>query len=448
MAAVVGDPASATRVSLSTTYAPVAEPVALTKVGKGSLVLNAIDYGAVGNATADDTAAIQAAINALGPGGGTVLLPGGKNYKLTGAGVSLVGGARLIGASTAGSQITYTGTGHAVTIPGVGNCAIDGLTITSSTGGGIAVTDNSHNNVISNNRFFCSNGTRSAIDLTGNINELTIEKNLIMNIASSGGCVAAFGANNVRFLNNSISAGAGNGLYVAPLCDNWLIAGNNFEGNATGNIGIIVAGTSDVSIIGNYLEQWLGACIDGRTSAKCLTIQGNSLQATSAAAAAVLLTGSDGVTATANYSGTLGNASMTTAMFSIGTCKGFRQWANRSGGASTTIVSGGTPVLTPLAGAGTTPPTPTATGTDVAGTVTWGTGTAPAIGAQMQVAWGGGYANAPIVTLIAANAATALLGPYVHGAPSTGGFNIGLATAPAASQAATVYSVAFTVTGS
>lgn len=57
------------------------------KVAKGELVYNVKDYGAVGDGTTDDTAAIQAAINASGDVGGTesysiVYLPAG-DYRVT-----------------------------------------------------------------------------------------------------------------------------------------------------------------------------------------------------------------------------------------------------------------------------------------------------------------------------------------------------------------------------
>lgn len=54
--------------------------MALTKVSysmiKGA-VANVLDFGAVGNGVTNDTAAIQAAVNFLTPGGGTVFLPSG-----------------------------------------------------------------------------------------------------------------------------------------------------------------------------------------------------------------------------------------------------------------------------------------------------------------------------------------------------------------------------------
>jgi len=69
---------------LSTTFGTTA--VVAGKVDKGALVLNVKDYGAVGDGTTDDTAAIQAAIDAV-PGttslaGATILFPYGQ-YRVT-----------------------------------------------------------------------------------------------------------------------------------------------------------------------------------------------------------------------------------------------------------------------------------------------------------------------------------------------------------------------------
>jgi hypothetical protein len=68
---------------------------------------NVKDYGAVGNGSADDTAAIRSAVTAAeGAGGGTVFFPSGT-YKLTGAGggaISLGDRIRLLGVG-AGSSI-------------------------------------------------------------------------------------------------------------------------------------------------------------------------------------------------------------------------------------------------------------------------------------------------------------------------------------------------------
>jgi hypothetical protein len=94
-------------------------------------VVNVKAFGAVGDGTADDTAAIQAAINyaqvapgGKGTGGGKeVFLPAGA-YKITGAGltVSNLGNITFRGAHKTwfggGTQLVYTGTGNAISING------------------------------------------------------------------------------------------------------------------------------------------------------------------------------------------------------------------------------------------------------------------------------------------------------------------------------------------
>ena len=56
----------------------------------GVCVHDVTGYGAIGDGTADDTAAIQAAVNALPSTGGLVVIPPGT-YKLTGSGIGMAG---------------------------------------------------------------------------------------------------------------------------------------------------------------------------------------------------------------------------------------------------------------------------------------------------------------------------------------------------------------------
>lgn len=96
------------------------------------------------------------------------------------------------------------------------------------------------------------------------------------------------------------------------------------------------------------------------------------------------------------------------------------------------------------ANAGTSPPAPVVVGgsNDQRGDITFGTGTTPAAGAQVVVTFAtsntnyGG--NNPGIVLTARNSATQALGLYVSASSSTA-FTVSSTSAPAASQANTVY---------
>ena len=124
--------------------------MSLTKVSYSMIqgaVVNVLDFGAVGNGTTDDTAAIQAAINYLATtssasatGGGTVYIPAGK-FRITstikiGHGITLLGngagGYPFIGVNSQMSQI-YVDFGA-----NVNQWAIDSATYVTSTGLAVA----------------------------------------------------------------------------------------------------------------------------------------------------------------------------------------------------------------------------------------------------------------------------------------------------------------------
>ncbi len=107
------------------------------------------------------------------------------------------------------------------------------------------------------------------------------------------------------------------------------------------------------------------------------------------------------------------------------------------------------PALAALAANGGSAPAPSSsltTSHDSRGRVRFGSGTSPTAGAQVSVTFARAYASTPTIVLIAQNAATAALNPYVD-SPTTTGFNIALGTAPAASQANTTYIVGYIVIG-
>jgi hypothetical protein len=113
-------------------------------------------------------------------------------------------------------------------------------------------------------------------------------------------------------------------------------------------------------------------------------------------------------------------------------------------------LAGSGAVVTAAAGAnaGTTPPAPVTTNTnDTNGTITFGTGTTPAAGAQVVLTFSTAFAAAPKgVCITALNAATQALGLYVS-AVSASAITISCTTAPAASQANTVYKLSFIAIG-
>lgn len=104
------------------------------------------------------------------------------------------------------------------------------------------------------------------------------------------------------------------------------------------------------------------------------------------------------------------------------------------------------------AGAGTSPPAPVVTqgSTDLAGTVTWGTGTLPNTQAQLSVTFGTAWTipggGGPHVVVTPINSATQALGLYVTGISPTG-FQVNVASAPAASQGASTYQFSYVVVG-
>jgi hypothetical protein len=102
---------------------------------------------------------------------------------------------------------------------------------------------------------------------------------------------------------------------------------------------------------------------------------------------------------------------------------------------------------TPAAGAnnGTSPPTPNLVGSDVAGSVVFGSGSSPAAGAQVAVTFSVAYDQAPTVVLNANNATTAALGLYATRTAS--GFTIRSTNAPSASQTLGTFDVSYIVIG-
>jgi hypothetical protein len=133
------------------TYTPSGtSAVARSAASKFGEVVSVKDFGAVGNGVADDTTAIQAAINAVqSAGGGSVYFPS-ANYKITSSLLITNGNMSLVGQPGAKPTLTNAITGAAadplLKITTVGNyisiqdLTLSGNSLTGSNGNGNAIS--------------------------------------------------------------------------------------------------------------------------------------------------------------------------------------------------------------------------------------------------------------------------------------------------------------------
>lgn len=114
---------------------------------------------------------------------------------------------------------------------------------------------------------------------------------------------------------------------------------------------------------------------------------------------------------------------------------------------SINATGGSVPTATAGANAGTTPPAPvvTAGSNSIRGSLTFGTGTTPAAGAQAVVTFAAALGSVPAyVAILGKNAGSVALNLYPSSITAAG-FTVSTGNAPSASQANTVYSVEYLV---
>lgn len=106
---------------------------AVTRTGQAKYrdTVSVKDFGAVGDATVDDTAAIQAAINSLGAAGGTVIVPNGMkclidNNLTVNANVSFTGPHNFVGTPQDNTLAPYENVGGALIINSTKTITIKG----------------------------------------------------------------------------------------------------------------------------------------------------------------------------------------------------------------------------------------------------------------------------------------------------------------------------------
>jgi polygalacturonase len=289
----------------------------------GSTVLNVRNFGAMGNGVADDTAAIQAAINALPSTGGTIVVPNGtyminalKSINLrSNMRLSLYSGAYLqaipnsadrywlvkawnvknveiVGGYFVGERTQHQGTtgqwGYDINIQGSSNVYVHDTTLSNSWGDGILVgaTGWGSTAVLSTgvtlNRVKSNNNRRQGLTIAPATQVYVVNSSF----TGSNGTAPQAGIDiepqtqgttqQVRLENDTLSNNVGNGLevhdYVSGLTLNAVTAENN-QG-----YGVFTSGPNGVTITNSNLSQnyLFGVDIAGTTNN--VQIVGNTIE--------------------------------------------------------------------------------------------------------------------------------------------------------------------------
>ncbi len=269
------------------------------KPPRASAVFNVVDSGARGNGEADDTAAIQSAIDTMARTGGTVLVPDGTYMINALVGISIrddmtlrlsdgatlkaipnasdrynivkiekVSNANLIGGILEGERDAHMGKsgewGMGVFINAASNIAIEGTIARNAWGDGFYVRGASTN--IRFCKVVADNNRRQGMSIIS-VNGLLVQDSIFSN---TNGAAPQAGidiepnendaVNNVRIQGSRFvdNKGFGVQIYVAPYSSanrsirNVSVEGNTITGNQRG--GISIAYSDDHKIIGNTLE--------------------------------------------------------------------------------------------------------------------------------------------------------------------------------------------------
>lgn len=198
------------------------------------------DFGAVGDGVTDDTAAIQAAIDALdSAGGGSVFFPIGT-YKLTSA-LSIVDSIQFIGASKAATILYQTGTSgeHVLSGDATSSFSLKSITLqgNASSGDGMKVVDTSgsvSHILVDDVRVTAVGGDGISLENPRNVklNRVTVD-----NCASDGVYIDVnTGANAISFSDVYVNTNGGYGIlidgagYINDLYGSNLYSENNTTG--------------------------------------------------------------------------------------------------------------------------------------------------------------------------------------------------------------------------
>jgi hypothetical protein len=470
-------------------------------VQQGALCINVKDHGALGDGVTDDTIAIQAAFNAAVTGSviffpqgtylvtASLLFPG--NIKILGSGAS--DGDTVIKVKTGTALTTpilcssdwYNNAATCGNPVEISDIKIDGNSATSGSGahGFVAMNywsrfDSVFVNNVAGDGFLFSAQTRNGTHISNTCVEPKIRR---VEVRTSGGDGIHIkdngsGLNSCTdgWMENCLVTGAGAKGINIEMGPGWHITGNHVYG--TVNDAISVSRCYATRVHGNYIDGFGSGSstyiagigmdvLDGRGSS-CI---GNHVGFESGAATGPYqgfrITGAGSAAATCammansvkggNQSGSIAYVLQTnvsqqgqpwTVYFddndSMNVATRLYQDSYVTGGDLKLLGHMGSegPAVTAAAGAnaGTSPPSPVLTrATDLAGKVTFGTGTGPAAGAMCVVTFANPYGQNPVPAISPINAASAALNLHVDRTTTT--MTVSAGNAPAASQGNTVY---------
>lgn len=193
-------------------------------------------FGAVGDGSADDTTAVQAAVNAVSSGGGTVHFPPGT-YMIGSAIAVGQNGTVLRGAGKSASIIRRKNTSNAymVTLTGKTDCLIEHLKFDANDGNQSSNYENirldaaSHNLTVQHCAFTDTKG---------------------FNVFTVGGPSSR--VNNLRILDNDVTQRTGGVQDIlVPVTSGGMVARNRIS--VQGGVGIVLYESDDINCTGNYI---------------------------------------------------------------------------------------------------------------------------------------------------------------------------------------------------
>lgn len=259
-------------------------------VGKGSIILNVLDYGADPTGTADSSAAFQAALDEANTLGGTVYAPAGE-YVVSG--LTMSSGVRLYGAGKGQTRLLHNANNACISAIGTSGspyngCEVSDLSIIGDDGtasqigvrfqyvdnGLIARCAISHvgNNGI--NYHSSANGRILDNDISDcgnfgilffNSNRMLVQGNYVHDLTTAS--AQHFGIQSkasqlCQIIGNRVDNIAGYGLYAFSdgtmddyghvFADN--IVTNMVSGGTMAGIGVYVNDASDIRVVNNYVD--------------------------------------------------------------------------------------------------------------------------------------------------------------------------------------------------